>query len=208
MICAPCLKRLRSTLQDAADLCAHIRSMVDPMKAHAFEIEPTFGQVPFAPAPLNVDLIDAGNEVIITLTWWASYFGDDTVYHTGEGFPSTVTEEEAYAVAKWASDYLLINLERISNDGLVVLFSRSVIDLPADRDGWTIRKALKRFPLEARSFWSSRPCPGCGLRGVRVDPPAREGMRTDYRCQGCLWEPPELERELWEMYFKNEGIAA
>lgn len=209
LICTRCLQRLRAALADSPDLCAHLRSMIDPLKS-GWNFDRERGsrlRAAEAPAPVNVDLIDAGNDIITTLSWWATFFGDDTTYRVEGGFPSTTTPEEAYSVAKWAADYLINNLQRISNDSWVVMFSRAVIDWPTDEREWTIRKALATFPMESRATWSARPCPSCDLRTVRVTPPRREGVPVEYVCRGCGWVPPRGEEELWEMYF-NEGAAA
>lgn len=209
-LCTRCMRRLRDLLEDAPDLVAHIRSMIDPRKS-GWNFDREKGSRPSlvaSPSPMNVELIDASNEVGQILAGWAEAFGDSTVYHLRDGFPSTVTPEEAYGVASWASQYLVNNLDRIAGTSDAAWFSRHVLDFPEGADDWTIRKALARYPMEARAKWATEPCPaeGCGLRTIRVQPPRRPGDDTTYRCRSCGWEPPAEERETWAIYF--EGVLA
>ncbi|TFD74718.1 hypothetical protein [Cryobacterium fucosi] len=207
MICEGCADRLRSTIGDAADLCAHIRSMVDPLKAQVFDREKlSGGKLSHSPAPVSVDLLDAGTDVYDILSWWASYFGDPTVYRP---LPVSLSPEEVHAAVKWPADFLLFRFEQVCNDSWVVMFSRKVIDWPEqpegpdETEGWTIWKALLRFPLERPAHWAVKPCPACGVRTVRVTPPRRGNDPTLYVCRSCTWFPPFVERELWTQYFEG-----
>lgn len=205
MICDRCIQRLTTTLQDAPDLCAHLRSLVDPMRAQVFDQEkPGRNGVSIAQAPVNVDLIDAEADVFEILSWWASFFGDSTQY--AESLPSTATPEDVYSVTKWASDYVLLNMERVRNDSWVVMFSRKVIDWPDDRESWTICKALAKFPLFMPAHWAKRPCPACHLRTVRVTPPRREPHVVSFECRSCGWVPPAGHLDSWAQYLEGMPV--
>lgn len=199
-ICDRCARRLKATITAAPDLCAHLRSLVDPLKATVYDSDGGTGaRSPFPPSPVNVDLIDAGTFVVSTLAWWANYFGDPSVYR--REFLSAKTPEEAYQISKWAADYLLFNFEKVLNDSWVDMFSRRVIDWPEHRGDWTILKALARFPLSEPSYWAKRPCPSCGLRTVRVSTPLHEGAEMVFECRNCQWAPRPDELESWMDYF-------
>lgn len=205
LLCGRCLERLKATLKQAPDLLAHLRALSNPIRAQVFDQDKlSSGKIPFSPAPLNVDLIDAESEVFSVLGWWASYFGDPTEYT--DALPSWATPSEVLHVAEWATDYLLLNMQRIGNDALVVTFSRRVLDWPDDPEGWTIAKALARFPLVERGRWGKKPCPACRARTVWVTPPAVVPGVAGYRCKGCGWVPAREELELWAVYF--EGVVA
>lgn len=207
-LCTRDLRKLRELLEDAPDLCAHIRSMIDPLRS-GWNFDRDKGNRPKvtgSPAPLNVDLLDAGNEVIQILAGWATAFGDTTIYTLDDGWPPRTTPEEAFAVAGWASAYLVNNIMQIAASSDAAWFARYVLDFPKNPNDWTIRKALQRFPLSDRAYWSQAPCPFCAMRVVRVLPPLRGGDETRYECRSCGWSPPVPERETWLIYF--EGVPA
>ncbi len=213
-LCTRCIRRLRELLTDAPELCAHIRSMIAPVRSGWHFDRDRGARRPRtgSPAPMSVDLLDASDEVIQILAGWAEAFGDDAAPYADVrgGFGASTTPETAFTVAKWASDYLLSNLERIAGDTAAVMFSRHVLDFPTDSADWTIRKALARFPLEQGGSWARMPCPfpGCGMRTVWVTPPRREGEPMRYACRSCGWSPPPVEWESWSAYFEMSNTAA
>lgn len=211
MLCRRCMRRLRDALNQSAELCAHLRAMIVPLRAQAYDDREigSPGAASFAPAPLDLDLVDAGDAIIDVLRWWSQYFGDRTTYGTSEGFAAGSSVASVYVSAKWAADYLLFNFERIVNDSWIVMFSRKVLDWPADRGDWTIHKALSRWPLSVPVYWSTRPCPNpvCGFRTIRVTPPGRPGADFGFICKACHWEPPVDDVEAWHAYFHG-GITA
>ena len=202
LICPRCIHRIKRVLGDVPQLCAHLRSMLDPLKAQAVDQDKPSGRAPFAPAPVNVDLVDAGSDIMTALVWWAVYFGDDQrSYHRfGNGFPSTATAEQAYIVSKWACDYLLLKLPEIVNDSWVTMFARQMIDWPDDSGDWTVQKALATYPVEASAYWAAAPCPECGLRTIRVIPPQAIGAETMFECRACKWVP-DGDQDSWSDYF-------
>lgn len=210
LICERCIRRLRRTLEDSADLCGHIRTLIDPRKAAVYDQEKlNAGKAVMAPAPMNVDLIDAGNHVITALTYWASYFGDTEDYRwLGNGFPSTITPEKSYDVAAVPEGFLLEHLPEIANDSFVRLMAKAFIDFPEDAEEWTVQKALVRFPMDERGRFVKEPCPECGLRAVWMKPPRRFGQYAQYDCRKCEWQPPILERAIWAVYFGGQVVAA
>ena len=217
LICEHCMNRLRRTLTDAPDLCAHLRSLIDPSKAAVYDQEKLGGKPPSeSQPPMSADLVDAADAVLQILVYWARYFGDITGYRKhADGFRSTISIEQAHGVAQWATDYLLANLETIANDTLVRLFAAAVIDSPADPDPkssveWTIAKALRRWPMTERPRFARLPCPGCELRTVLVRPPRSEGDERLYECtnEACGWRPPREETDLWVLYFEAAGVPA
>lgn len=206
LLCERCCQRLIQTLKQAPELIAHLRSLVDPLKAQAFKDDKlAMGKASFPPAPVNVDLFDAERDIITVLAFWAGAFGDRSQYRVDNGFPSSTSPEGAYGVAKWASDYLVFNMQRILNDDRVVGFSRAILDPPKDSHEWTLSKALRRFPLhDVKTRWATRPCPYCGLRAVLVTLPTFVGEPVQFECRGCLWVPSSLGLDEWSTYFGFE----
>lgn len=201
LLCPRCLARLKEALTDAPDVCVLLRSMIDPLGAQSFE--PTYGtKAPFAPAPVRADLIDAGDDILKTLIWWARYYGDTSNYKRWEdGVVAGASPEKVGRVVKWAADYLLFNMAEIQNDAFVVMMSRKILDWPDDWGEWTIQKARSRFPLYPTIHWAPTPCPHCGLRAVRVTPAVAGG--SSYQCRKCHWEPPAGELDSWAEYLEG-----
>lgn len=201
-LCVDCGTRLLQNLGDAADLLAHMRALIDPMKAQTYDSERlSGGKIPFSPAPVNVDLIDAQEELFSILATWARKLGDRTQY--ASSISASATPEEVFAAADWAASYLLLNKQRLLNLLDVVELTFLVIDYPTDPERWTFAKALAQFPIVAPSRWSKRPCPHCDLRTVRITPPRYPHVPTRYLCTSCQWEPG-IERDIWILYF--EGV--
>lgn len=203
MLCPRCMARLKEALTDAPDICALLRSMIDPLGAQSFE--PTYGtKAPFAPAPVRADLLDAGDDILKTLIWWAQYYGDTSNYKRWvDGVAPGATPEKVRRVVKWAADFLLFNMDEIKNDSFVVMMSRKILDWPDDWGEWTIQKARSRFPLYPTVHWAPTPCPHCGVRSVRVTPARIEGEQTGYVCRKCAWEPPAGEIDSWAEYLEG-----
>jgi len=213
LICERDIRVLRRNINDAPDLCSHLRSLIDPQKAQVYDQEKLGGKPPSeSQPPMSADLVDAADEVLAILTYFAEVFGDEMTYTT-HTIPAGTDSEQAYYLARTPAWYLLENLPGIVNDVRVVGFARVVIDCPADEDPkaeilWTIAKAARRWPLHERGTFSKLPCPRCEKRVVFRRPPRVEGEEVGYECrdEACGWVPPAEETVLWAVYF--EGVAA
>lgn len=208
-LCTPCIARVRSAITQAAELCGHLRTLIDPRKSGwNFDREQlSGGKASAPPAPANVAVIDAADEVISTLTWWAAYYGDEQDYQmVSGGFPSWISPELAYDIADSAVSYLLDAWDEIKNDQMAGLFAEKIIGNPTDPDEWSIQKALDRFPMDDRAHWSKMPCPDteCRRRTVLVTPPTTYRALVWYQCKTCGWEPPILEHATFAAYFNGE----
>lgn len=209
MICERDIRSLRHTIGQAPDLCAHIRSIVDPQKAQVYDREKLSGAGSSeSQPPVSVEMLDAADEVLGILAYWAEYYGDEMDYRGRRTFPAGVDSEDAYYLANTPSSFLLANLEAIVNDGFVRLMAERVLGPTPDPEDWTIAKVLRRWPLHERSKFSQMPCPGCEMRTVLVKPPRRAGDERLYECRNdtCSWAIPEDERIIWAEYF--EGAVA
>lgn len=216
LICERDIRALRRTIEDAPDLCTHLRSLVDPSKStwNFTQAKPTFdGQVSKrvpseSRPPTNTDIVEAADEVLGILAYWAEYFGDEMDYRGRRSFPAGVDSAEAFFLAKMPADYLLEHLAEIVNDRFVRLLCEKVLGPTADPEDWTIAEVARRWSMRERAKFSRMPCPGCELRMVLVRPPRREGDERSYECrnEACDWVMPEEERVTWMEYF--EGVAA
>lgn len=209
LLCGRCVRRLRNTLNEAPDLCAHLRAMVDPMRSGwNFDQESTGGRpASSSRPPMSDDLVDAADEVLGILTHFAELFGDEMVYRSRAFGPGT-DAVGAYHAARIPAGFLLERLDSIVNDGRVEGFARVVIDAPADEEPgeeitWTIAKALGRWPLRDSARWASQPCPSCAARYVRIRPPRDFGEPPVFWCTNpeCDWDPVPHELALWADYF-------
>lgn len=215
LLCRKDHERLVETLDLVPDLCAYLRSIVDPLRATAYDDAKGFGSKAVeAPAPLNLAALDAASEVVEIVAGWAKWFGSvETAMRLADGFPSWVGSEVAHLASKVAVDYLIENLiegQHIAGDPMILDIYAVVCGYPPKsdqtKDSWTVRKALDRFPTADRSSWAKQPCPNesCGQRSVRVTPPNREGEPTRFRCKACGWSPVAAEADVWAEYF---GLA-
>jgi hypothetical protein len=194
LICSRCISRLKSAIADAPDLMARIRSEADPLKAAVYDRELVSGGNPaHAPAPVSADLLDAGDAIMTTLwatalliTWGQAPLGRYVVQ-------PHASSEGVHAMAEEWAEIILADLPNFANRLEVVPFASAVLDRPEDPDGWSISKALSRWPVEDRSYWAAQPCPadlgGCGLRAVKVTPPKSQHAQAGYRCEKCGWHP-------------------
>lgn len=211
LLCARDLSRLRENLDKVPDLCALLRSMVDPLKATAYDADKGTGSKQTeAPAPMNLGALDAASEVAEIVAGWADYFGDDVPSWLLDGFPSWVDSELAHEIIERHSSFLVDNMaSAVAKDDAVLLVWDVVCGHPPRElpDAWTIQKALDRFPMYDRATWAHAPCPNtaCNMRTIRVTPPSKEGELTRYLCTNCGWAPSPREHETWDAYF---GLVA
>jgi hypothetical protein len=207
LLCSRDLSRLRENLDKVPDLCAHLRSATDPLRAHVYDSEQSSkSRAVEAAAPMNLAAVDASTEVAEIVAGWAIHFGsDETAISLIDGFPSWVDAELAYEAIGIPAAYLSDNLERCAKDTAILLVWDVVCGHPprTSPDGWTVQKALDVFPMFDRASWASAPCPntGCSMRTIRVTPPSREGELTRYICTACGWAPAPSEHETWDAYF-------
>lgn len=191
MVCDRCYGRLRRRLEDTPDLVAHLRSIVDPLKAQVYDRAIVSGSGPSdAAAPVASDLLDATVDIMHVI---GGYLG------------SGASSLKGYSQALGAIGRVLDGYDDIANDRDVFLewwrlvMSASLEDHP---DFWTITRALSRWPLEDRRKWASQPCPECGLRAVKITPPQNRYSRTWFACEKCGWRKTEIDDDgLWAAAF-------
>lgn len=212
LLCRRCVSRLKALLDATPDLLAHIRTLVDPMKATQYDKEPTSGGGgKTAPPPVPVELLDAGDEIMTTL--WRGYqsaINEHVPTHRVTIQPGT----DAPDIHDWSRslvDGILERFDEFASTELIALFADAVLEPPEDRDTWTIATAMRRWSLQESPWWAAQPCPiqGCGLRAVKVTPPAVPGEPTSYRCESCKWEASAADLDICAAAFtKREGKAA
>ncbi len=208
MLCVDCVKRLRRVITDAPDLCAHLRSMIDPTRsAWNFDRAKLSGRPEFAALPLNTDVVEAADETLAILTYFAELFGDEMDYTGRHTFDAGTDSETAYHEARMPAWFLLDNLDRIVNDERVEGFARAVLGPNADPEDWTIARALARWPMRERARYSKVACPECDLKMIHRKPPRHQGDEPLYECRNpkCEWRPPVKEFETWVEYFEGEA---
>ena len=156
-----------------------------------------------------MDIVEAADEVLAILCYWAEYFGDDMDYRGRRAFPAGVDSADAHRMAQWPASFLLEHLDEVVNDTFIRLMCEKVLGPTADPDDWTIAGVSRRWSIAERPKWSPQPCPGCEMKTIQVRPPRREGDERQYVCQNdaCTWRIPEAERVQWMVYF-GEGIVA
>lgn len=206
MLCDRCYRRLRSMLEDAPDLLAHLRSIVDPMKAAVYDKVMVSSSRKEMPAPVAADLIDASADIAKTLHEWAA-FVDPTL----AGAPielSRLDTAEVFDAADWWSMVILARLESLANRIEVRELADVVLTHhTGEPEWWSIADALTRYPLNDRPRYATAPCPECDTKSVWVSPPRRVGQDFRYVCKACDWEANDHDDDgLWGNVFS--GVAA
>jgi hypothetical protein len=206
MLCEACVVRLRRVLTEVPDLVAHLRSMVDPLRSGWNWDRPRLSRSRGgSKLPMNTDLIEAADQTLGILTFFADVFGDEMDYSRRRHLAAGSGAIEAYDAARMPAWYLLDNLGWIVNDIRVAGFARAVLGPSADPEDWTIARALGRWPLRDRAKFAQAPCPECKLRMVMIKPPRHAWDRKAFECLNpkCLWRPPRSEYEDWEEHFEG-----
>lgn len=207
LLCARCLRRLRNTLNEVPDLCALLRSVVDPLRS-SWNFGQSHGTASgFSRPPTSPDLLDAADAVLWIVTHYAVLFGDPMVYDRPV-FESGTGAVTAYYRAAVPVGYLLTHLSVIANDRRVGDLAAAVVDSPADAAPnevvtWTVAKVMGRWPLRDRVRWAKEPCPECSMLSVRVRPPRGIREPTTFWCtnEDCEWDPQDPAE--WAGYFET-----
>lgn len=210
LICGRCFGRTRALLEAVPDLLGHLRSLIDPLKATRYDKEP--GQVArlHAPPPVPVEVLDAA-DYLVTLLWATREVVEG---RTPVGRVLVPAGADAPGLVGWAVETLepiLDGLHGLSQRPEVVQLVRAVKGRPPSRDEWTVRTIAERYTLTEPPWWAAQPCPLCGLRAIKVTPPATPGDDTTYKCHApaCGWVAPEDVDGFWaEAFSRREGQAA
>ena len=152
LICDRCFGRTRYMIKNAPDLLGRIRSKGDPSKARAYDQFGT-GAVKNveAPAPIPVDLIDAGDAIAGTLRAWATLIEHN--WWDERGLPAGADAAEVYVEAEGNASVILDELPRISNDhNMIIALTAAALDIHPEKDGirerWSIADAMYRWNVE------------------------------------------------------------
>lgn len=211
LVCERCYRSIRRLIDDAPDYVAHLRSIADPTKARVYDRVMVQSSKQEYPAPVDANVIDASNDIAITLRNWADRVAnpDDDVFdrHLQAGIDAATAHDDIRACA----DLILSELDAIANNKHQVLalaaalLTRSTTTHP---DFWTVADVASRWPIDDSPRWAEAPCPACDLMTVRVMPSRRRGGRTRYVCRECEWEADDLDDGgLWAIAFA-ESVPA
>lgn len=209
LVCDRCARAIRHALDDAPDLIAHLRSIADPTKATAYDRERSGAGRIDLPAPVAADIIDASNDIMMTLREWALHvqFGAKHPWQSKPLEPG-IDAAAAYDDARACVDVIVADLDRILNHHLEAAnLHDALLKRSADRSPswWSVGEALGRWPLEDRAHWATQPCPDCGMRSVRVRPPRRAHDVARYRCTQCGWDRDDRDNDApWAWLFREE----
>lgn len=209
-MCGRCFRRVRAMLEETPDLLAHIRALTNPLKGTQYDKEPGGGgKKAIAPPPIPVELLDAA-DYVVTLLW--------STLMVVRGIPpvgrmQVPVDATATDVLVWSSqirDEILGGLHELSARDEFVALAASMFDRPASHE-WSLAMVFQRWSLVDSPWWAAQPCPvvECGLRAVKVTPPALPGDETQYKCAKCGWCPPSDDDGFWaECFSRREGKAA
>ncbi|MGX9348138.1 hypothetical protein [Microbacterium sp. KNMS] len=209
MVCERCYRTLRGYLEDAADMVGLLRSIADPSKSSwNFDRIVTAGRVDL-PAPVQSEIIDASNDITVTLRAWAyDLLG---VERDGDprGLEAGADAAAAFEAVVACADIVLAELDAIANDAVAVL--KLWADVAQRSEGepsrWTVADAVARWPLNDRPRTAEQPCPECEQYAVRVIPSRRAGRPTRYLCRECDWSADSTDDGgLWSAVFREEVI--
>lgn len=211
LVCDRCARMIRQALGDAPDLVAHLRSIADPTKAAVYDRVKVSSSRIDLPAPVAADLIDASNDIMVTLREWALWVEYGAEHRYGaRPLEAGIDAATAFDDAIACTDPITADLDRILNHADAArllgdaLLSRSGESSPS---WWSVAEALSRWPLEERSHWAVHPCPDCGRKTIRVRPPRHARDAARYRCTtaDCGWERDDTDTDgPWAFVFREE----
>lgn len=208
LLCDRCFRQLRHHLEDAPDLLAHLRSLVDPMKAAVYDKVMVSSSRKELPAPVPADLIDASSDIARMLFDWAAFV--DPVLAGRPSILSRSATEVVFDDADWHAMVILAYLGVLANRVEV----RDLADAVLHRHGgepewWSVADAAARYPLADRPRYATSPCPECDTKSVWVQPPRRIGQTFRYTCRSCGWEANDQDDDgLWGDVFSGPAVAA
>lgn len=192
MVCDRCYGRLRSRIELIPDLVAMLRSLADPRKATVYDRQIVSGSAPEGiPAPVAADILDA--QV-------------DLLHAIGAGWIRPGAEsDEAYEHALRAARPVLLGYDDVANDRDMFMSWWELV-MPAEHEThpeyWTVTRVMLKWPLEDRRRWAAQPCPECGMRTVRINPPRHRHALTWFACSHCGWRKNEHDDDgLWAAAF-------
>lgn len=211
LICGRCFHRLKSMILATPDMLAHLRAMIDPLKAMVYDKDPGGGGArTHAPPPVPVELLDAA-DYITTLLWSAVEVIEGRSPVGRMQVPVRAGVVVMHDFASHNARVIAEGLSALSARDEVVLFADAVIGRPASRDEWTLRTIFERWSLREEPWWAAQPCPvpACSLRAVKVTPPEFPGGETNYQCVKCEWSAPHDDDGFWaDVFTRREGKAA
>lgn len=198
-------------LQAAPDMLGHLRSLTDPLKGTDYAAKANStgsGGRLHAPPPVPVELFDAA-DFIVTLLWSTVEVVNDRIPSGRMQVPVAADAVDVLDYADAAVAEIIPRLAALSERPEVVPLADAVIGSPASRDEWTLRTIFERWSITEDPWWAAQPCPVCGLRAIKVTPPATPGDETNYRCASCTWVAPDDVDGFWaEAFSPREGRAA
>ncbi|WP_143822598.1 hypothetical protein [Mycetocola reblochoni] len=183
LVCQQDWDRFIGGLEIVADLVAHLRTVIDPMKAAQYGERVSTSRV-HAPAPLDLNAVDAADQITQTVIGQAEFHGDETEYHGWrDHVPAGASAELAYMYVGSAAEYLIYHAHTILNGR----FAADTINTILYGRGWTIHRATERWPRTQKPYIAEPPCPSCGMKTIIATPPPIPGDPTSYECRSCPW---------------------
>lgn len=213
LICGKCFGRMRTLIEGAPDMLAHLRSLGDPLKGtdYAEKASSAGGSGrTHAPPPIPPELLDAP-DFIVTLLWSTREVMEGRLPNGRMQVPVGAGPWVMFDFAKDAVRDILAGLSALSERAEVVQLADAVIGRPASRDEWTLRTIFERWSLREDPWWAAQPCPvpSCSVRAVKVTPPGLPGDETRYECAKCGWVAPADDDGFWaDAFSRKEGRAA
>lgn len=209
LICGRCFGRTRALVAATPDMLGHLRGLTNPLKATVYDREPGGGGGKLhAPPPVPVELLDAA-DFIITLLWAAVEVIEG---RSPSGRMQVPVAADAPGLVSYADDAvvkILAGLPALSERAEIAALVEAAIGRPASRDEWTLQTIFERWSIADEPWWAAQPCPVCGLKAIKVTPPATPGDETNYRCASCTWVAPDDVDGFWaEAFSRREGKAA
>lgn len=210
LLCERCFRNIARLLGEAPDLVAHLRSLANPAKAARYDSVTVMTSKGDPPAPVSADLLDAGNNIIVTLQLWAyriEHPDAETLpqFRLRAGTPGST----AAIQARQAASVVLSDLGRIANDSQQArTLGDAVLNSQRGNSAgpWSLAAVSARWPLTDAKRWAVAPCPSCDLKTVQVVPSS--GSLHCYICRECGWEADSRsDGGLWGDVFAQADAA-
>lgn len=211
LLCGRCFAGLVRGLEDVGEVLREIHARGLPGQAKSLRLDwSTTRGDGSAVAPVHADRLDAIRDILDGLGVWAEHVSGKPV----DKLPPHPSTGQVKQEADWRAAPILQRLGELANDAAnIVPLCEFVldeylgdVDLEEASRGWTIQRAMMRWPAHERPKRSYTPCPDCDYRTITIRKPRTAYSVTTYRCSRdeCDFARDDTDTdEPWTLIFEG-----